>query len=115
MGSRRLTGLGRSWNMEGDAGAGSHRVKETRERRYALMTPQEFIAIWQKANLSERSACQQHFLNLCELLGQPKLVAADPEGAWYTFERGVTKTDGGNGWLAASSAERADPECADLP
>ncbi len=42
------------------------------------MTPQEFIAKWQKANLSERSACQQHFLDLCELLGQPKPAAADP-------------------------------------
>ncbi len=62
------------------------------------MTPHEFVAKWQKSTLSERSACQQHFLDLCELLGQPKPAAADPEGAWYTFERGVTKTDGGNGW-----------------
>jgi len=41
---------------------------------------------------------QQHFLDLCELLGQPKPAAADPEGAWYTFERGVHKTGGGEGW-----------------
>jgi hypothetical protein len=62
------------------------------------MTPHEFIAKWQKTTLSERSACQQHFLDLCELLGQPKPAAADPEGAWYTFERGVHKTTGGSGW-----------------
>src|SRR5260370_33696200 len=62
------------------------------------MTPQEFIAKWKKAQLSERSAAQQHFLDLCELLGQPKPVAADPEGAWYTFERGAHKTGGGEGW-----------------
>jgi type II restriction/modification system DNA methylase subunit YeeA len=62
------------------------------------MTPQEFIVKWQKATLSERSACQQHFLDLCELLGQPKPAEADPEGAWYTFERGVQKTTGGTGW-----------------
>jgi len=61
------------------------------------MTPQQFIAKWQRANLSESSAAQQHFLDLCELLGQPK-PAADPEGAWYTFERGVHKTGGGKGW-----------------
>jgi len=61
-------------------------------------TPQEFIAKWKKAQLSERSAAQQHFLDLCELLGQPKPAAADPEGAWYTFERGAHKTDGGEGW-----------------
>ena len=62
------------------------------------MTPQEFIAKWQRANLSERSACQQHFLDLCEVLGQPKPAEADPDGAWYTFERGVRKTTGGKGW-----------------
>src|SRR5712691_7854787 len=62
------------------------------------MTPQEFIAKWKPVNLSERSAAQQHFLDLCELLGQPKPAAADPEGAWYTFERGVHKTGGGSGW-----------------
>jgi hypothetical protein len=62
------------------------------------MTPQDFIAKWQPANLSERSGAQQHFLDLCELLGQPKPAAADPEGAWYTFERGVHKTGGGEGW-----------------
>ncbi|HET6410121.1 MAG TPA: DNA methyltransferase, partial [Chthoniobacteraceae bacterium] len=59
------------------------------------MTPQQFIAKWQAAQLSERSACQQHFLDLCELLGQPKPAEADPDGAWYTFEKGVrTSTDG---------------------
>ena len=62
------------------------------------MTPQEFIVKWKRAALSERSACQQHFLDLCDVLGQPKPAAADPDGAWYTFERGVHKTTGGQGW-----------------
>jgi type II restriction/modification system DNA methylase subunit YeeA len=62
------------------------------------MTPQEFIAKWQRSNLSERSACQQHFCDLCDLLEQPKPAQADPDGEWYTFERGVTKTEGGRGW-----------------
>jgi len=62
------------------------------------MTPHEFIARWQRSSLSERSACQQHFLDLCDLLGQPKPAEADPQGAWYTFERGVHKTGGGQGW-----------------
>jgi hypothetical protein len=62
------------------------------------MTPQEFVAKWQRANLSERSAYQQHFLDLCALLGQPTPAAADPDGGEYTFERGVTKTTGGQGW-----------------
>ncbi|HZT80049.1 MAG TPA: DNA methyltransferase, partial [Gemmataceae bacterium] len=62
------------------------------------MTPQQFIAKWQRANLSERSAAQQHFLDLCELLDQPKPAAADPDGAWYTFERGVRQAGGAKGW-----------------
>jgi hypothetical protein len=41
------------------------------------VTPQQFIAKWQRANLTERSACQQHFLDLCSLLGQRKPAAAD--------------------------------------
>ena len=50
------------------------------------MTPQEFIARWKRADLSERSACQQHFLNLCKLLGQPEPAEVDPNGTWYTLE-----------------------------
>jgi hypothetical protein len=61
------------------------------------VTPHEFIQKWQAVALSERSACQQHFLDLCNLLAQPK-PAADPAGTWYTFERGVSKTGGGQGW-----------------
>jgi len=62
------------------------------------MTPQQFVAKWQRVKLSERSACQQHFLDLCELLGHPKPAEADPEGTSFTFERGCRKTDGTKGW-----------------
>ena len=59
------------------------------------MTPHEFIAKWKDVALTERAACQTHFLDLCRLLGQPDPVAADPTGTWYTFERHVEKTGGG--------------------
>lgn len=62
------------------------------------MTPQQFIANWQASGLSERSGYQQHFLDLCELLGQPKPAEADPDGAWYTFEKGVRTTTDGQGF-----------------
>jgi hypothetical protein len=62
------------------------------------MTPQEFIAKWQPANLSEMSAYQQHFLDLCAMLDQPPPAKADPDGSWYTIQCGVRKTDGGKGW-----------------
>src|SRR5438128_2370610 len=55
------------------------------------MTPQQFIAKWKRATLTERSAAQQHFLGLCDLLGQPKPAEVDSEGSWYTFERGVRR------------------------
>lgn len=66
------------------------------------MTPQEFIAKWQDTTLSERSACQQHFLDICELLGQPKPADVDKDGSRHTFERGVSKNDGGKGWADVS-------------
>jgi hypothetical protein len=47
------------------------------------MTPHEFIAKWKPVDLSERSACHEHFLDLCELLGQPKPAASDPDGSCY--------------------------------
>jgi hypothetical protein len=40
------------------------------------MTPQDFIAKWRLVNVTERSACQQHFLDLCDLLVQPRYFPA---------------------------------------
>jgi len=44
------------------------------------VTPVHFIRKWAAAGLSERSAAQQHFLDLCALLGEPTPVEADPDG-----------------------------------
>ncbi len=44
------------------------------------MTPHEFAAKWQKAQLTERASYQQHFLDLCDLLGQPPPADVDPAG-----------------------------------
>ncbi len=62
------------------------------------MTPYEFIDKWQASTLTERSASQQHFLDLCELLGEPKPADVDPTGETYCFERGARKETGGDGW-----------------
>ncbi|HYE14871.1 MAG TPA: type IIL restriction-modification enzyme MmeI, partial [Pyrinomonadaceae bacterium] len=62
------------------------------------MNVQEFIAKWRKVELTERSASQQHFLDLCELLEHPKPAAVDAAGEWFTFERGAAKRGGGRGW-----------------
>ena len=63
------------------------------------MTPHQFVEKWKKASdLSERSACQQHFLDLCDMLGEPKPADADPVGKWFTFEKGLTTTEDRKGF-----------------
>jgi type II restriction/modification system DNA methylase subunit YeeA len=62
------------------------------------VTPQLLIAKWKRADLAERAACQEHFIDLCRMLGHPTPAEADPSGEWFTFERGVEKAEGGNGW-----------------
>ena len=56
------------------------------------MNPQQFITKWQKVELSERAASQEHFIDLCRLLGQPTPASYDATGAEYTFEKGVPVT-----------------------
>ena len=62
------------------------------------MTPGEFIAKWRVSELKERSAAQEHFIDLCRLLGEPTPAEADPTGGRYCFERGARKDIGGDGW-----------------
>ena len=62
------------------------------------MAPQEFIAKWRASELNERSAAQEHFIDLCRLLGEPTPAEDDPSGQRYCFERGARKDTGGRGW-----------------
>lgn len=62
------------------------------------MTVQDFIAKWEKVSLTERSAAQQHFLDLCELFRHQKPADVDPTGDFFTFEKGAAKHGGGDGW-----------------
>ena len=62
------------------------------------MTPAEFIAKWRASELKERSASQEHFIDLCQLLDEPTPAQADPTGERYCFERGARKDTGGDGW-----------------
>jgi hypothetical protein len=63
----------------------------------ADLTPQAFAEKWARSKLSERSASQQHFIDLSRMLGQPTPADIDPEGDFYAFEKGVSKTGGGGG------------------
>ena len=63
------------------------------------MIPQEFVNKWRPVTeVSERSTYQQHFLDLCELVGHGKPIQLDPKGEFFTFEAGAAKQSGGNGW-----------------
>jgi type II restriction/modification system DNA methylase subunit YeeA len=62
------------------------------------MTPQEFAAKWRGVTLKERSSAQEHFLDICRLVGHATPAEADPDGTSFTFERGVEKTGGGSGF-----------------
>jgi len=62
------------------------------------LSPQEFVAKWRKATLKERSAAQEHFIDLCHLVGHDTPAEADPTGQTFTFEAGATKQRGGQGW-----------------
>lgn len=62
------------------------------------MTPDQFITKWKAVELKERSASQSHFIDLCNVLDEPTPTDADPKGEWYCFERGASKTTGGEGW-----------------
>ena len=59
------------------------------------MTPYEFITKWRASEPKERSASQEHFIDLCRL---PTPAEADPTGATYCFERGARKDTNGDGW-----------------
>ncbi len=62
------------------------------------MTVAEFIAKWRHVELKERSAAQEHFLDLCHLLGHPTPAEADPTGETFCFEKGIAKHGGGEGF-----------------
>ena len=62
------------------------------------MTPEAFIAKWKASSLKESAGSQEHFIDLCRLLGEPTPAEADPTGETYAFEAGATKTTGKEGW-----------------
>lgn len=62
------------------------------------MTPHEFITKWQNSKLKERAAAQEHFIDLCRLLGEKTPAQVDAGGLDYGFEVGATKTGGGHGF-----------------
>lgn len=61
------------------------------------MTPKEFIDKWSRRDGTERQTAQEHFIDLCHVLGEPTPNEADEPDA-YSFEKGVSKVDGSAGF-----------------
>ena len=61
------------------------------------MTPSEFVKKWAASQGGERATSQEHFIDLCRLLGEQAPTEADPNGDFYAFEKGA-KTPDGNGF-----------------
>jgi hypothetical protein len=61
---------------------------------------ERFVEKWRGAELSERAASHEHFIDLCKLVGQPTPAEADRIGENYCFEKTVKVT------LAASEDAR---------
>jgi type II restriction/modification system DNA methylase subunit YeeA len=58
----------------------------------------DFVKRWKINSLSERSGSQSHFIDLCDMLGQPHPAAADAVGERYAFDKPLTKVYGGKGF-----------------
>ncbi|MCC7316546.1 MAG: class I SAM-dependent DNA methyltransferase, partial [Planctomycetes bacterium] len=56
------------------------------------LTPVDFVAKWSRVELSERAASQEHFMDLCRMLGQQTPAEHDSTGAEYSFEKGIAVT-----------------------
>ncbi|MBX3051652.1 MAG: class I SAM-dependent DNA methyltransferase [Caldilineaceae bacterium] len=68
------------------------------ERSFMPISPQQFVHKWRGVSLKERSAAQEHFLDICHLIGHPTPAEDDPTGQRFTFEAGADKQSGGSGW-----------------
>ncbi len=62
------------------------------------LTPHDFVSKWKRAEARERQSVQEHFIDLCRLVGDETPMQADPTGKQYAFEMGAAKTSGGSGW-----------------
>jgi hypothetical protein len=56
------------------------------------MTPAEFKKKWGRSKAKETASYQEHFTDLCRLLGQPTPIEADPTGTeLFCYQKRVVK------------------------
>lgn len=62
------------------------------------ITPQDFVSKWKRVTAREKQIYQEHFIDLCHLVGHQTTNEYDPTGTRFGFEMGAVKTSGGQGW-----------------
>ena len=62
------------------------------------LTPAAFAQKWSGSTTTEKAASQEHFIDLCRMVGEPTPHEADPTGEQYAFERRGEKAGGGDGF-----------------
>jgi len=89
----------------------SERVSLRKKFRYLVaMTPAEFKKKWARYSGKETAAYQEHFNDVCALLGQPTPATADPTGSEsFCFQKRVVK-DAELFALEESDRVREEPE-----
>lgn len=65
---------------------GNSTIAERLKRKVEGLDPQVAVGL------------SSHFKDLCDLLGVEKPTDVDQKGDWYCFERGASKTVGGESW-----------------
>jgi len=73
-------------------------VGREEKSRMADFTPQQFVDKWQRSHLKERASAQSHFDDVCRMLKHPTPAEQDPDGHEFTYEYGVQKLGGGQGF-----------------
>ena len=63
-----------------------------------MFAAQTFVNKWGKVTINEKATAQTHFIALCALLGVDAPLDVDPTGAFYRFEKPLTKVGGGAGF-----------------
>ena len=58
------------------------------------LTPRGFAQKWRENETKEKTASQEHFIDLCRMLGEPTPNEPDPTGASYALGKAVKKSSG---------------------
>ena len=82
------------------------------------MNTNDFVAKWRGSAGRENASAQEHFIDLCRLVGEPTPNEDDPAQTRYTFEKSTERTGGARGradvWLRGRFAWEYKGRHADL-